>query len=106
MDRILRKVERRRASALVADECWLWTGATNGGVRGGYGHMKVGGKNVVPRLVHRIVFELAHRPLAAGETVDHVCGVRRCCNPDHLQAVSHGENVRLGVERRRLLAAA
>lgn len=24
--------------------------------------------------------------------LDHLCGVRRCCNPDHLEVVSKGKN--------------
>lgn len=27
---------------------------------------------------------------------DHLCGIRSCCNPDHLEAVTPGENAGRG----------
>jgi hypothetical protein len=38
----------------------------------------------------------AHGPIPDGYTVDHLCNVRLCCNPDHLKAVPHHENVNRG----------
>lgn len=68
--------------------CCLWTGATN---PKGYGSIKVRQKVLV---THRVVFEHFNGPIPAGLEVDHLCRVRRCCNPHHLQAVTHEENVR------------
>ena len=76
--------------------CWNWTGPTSGRdkpgcrkARGrGYGRLSLGGKTVA---VHRAVYELVHGPLG-GWTVDHTCGNRLCCNPDHLEAVTHKQN--------------
>lgn len=63
--------------------CWEWTGPTNGD---GYAQYKLA-------YVHRTVYELLVGPIAAGLEIDHLCHVRRCCNPSHLEAVTHAENV-------------
>lgn len=43
-------------------------------------------------LVHRVSLELAGRPIPEGLVTDHLCRVRRCFNPDHLEAVTRQEN--------------
>ncbi|WP_396092344.1 HNH endonuclease, partial [Erwinia amylovora] len=35
-------------------------------------------------------------PIPDGLVLDHLCRVRRCCNPDHLEPVGFVENVRRG----------
>lgn len=69
--------------------CWLWQGAIRGN---GYGAVRVPGRGVVG--VHRVTYEHAHGPIPAGYHVDHLCAVRRCCNPGHLEAVTPVENDR------------
>lgn len=64
-----------------ANDCWLWQGAINGG---GYGQIKWQGKVLY---VHRIMC-----PTPPGTEVDHLCRVKRCCNPSHLEAVPHQVN--------------
>ncbi len=58
------KVERRSD-----DECWPWTGA----LRNGYGQIAT---NTPDRrgtsYAHRISYELAHGPIPAGLTIDHL----------------------------------
>lgn len=66
--------------------CWLWMGSTAGA---GYGVIGVNGKN---EYCHRVAFELFKGPIPEGLTIDHLCRVRVCCNPDHLEAVTHKEN--------------
>lgn len=36
-------------------------------------------------------------PIPSGMVVDHLCRVRSCVNPDHMEVVSRGENVLRGV---------
>jgi len=70
---------------LNEDGCWAWTGATAGP---GYGQF---GRN---GLAHRVAYERAFGPIPEGMEIDHLCRNRRCVNPDHLDAVSHEENLR------------
>lgn len=71
--------------------CWLWSGCVGGG---GYGMLRVDG---VARYAHRISYELRHGPIADGLQVDHLCRVRCCVNPDHLEPVTQRENLLRGV---------
>lgn len=66
--------------------CWLWTASLN---KSGYGIIWQDRKM---SLVHRVSLELAGRPVPEGLVTDHLCRVRRCFNPDHLEAVTHREN--------------
>jgi hypothetical protein len=49
-------------------------------------------------LVHRAAWEAIHGPVPKGLELDHLCkrGANGCVNPDHLEAVSHTQNVRRG----------
>jgi hypothetical protein len=51
------------------------------------------------RLAHRLAYELAKGPIPGGLEIDHVCEHRWCVNPNHLEAVTHTENVRRWSER-------
>lgn len=66
--------------------CWLWTRALNAS---GYG--VVGRENKILR-VHRVTYELLVGPIPEGMQLDHLCRVRACCNPDHLEPVTNREN--------------
>jgi hypothetical protein len=67
--------------------CWLWTGSEKG--HGGYGGFKY--KNKTLR-AHRVSYELHVGPIPPGLTLDHLCRVRFCVNPKHLEPVTHKEN--------------
>lgn len=48
-------------------------------------------------MAHRITWEaLFGEPVAEGLEIDHLCKVRACCNPEHLEAVTHKTNVLRG----------
>lgn len=72
----------------AAAECWLWKplGSLNG-----YGQFTGGGKT---RLAHRVAYELSKEPIPKGLTIDHLCRVRNCVNPAHLEVVTRAENLR------------
>jgi hypothetical protein len=76
--------------------CWLWTAADNGK---GYGIFKAG-LSSAPRsglvYVHRLAFERLVSRIPPGVEIDHLCRVRECVNPCHLEAVTHRENVLRG----------
>lgn len=67
--------------------CWLWTGYIKdtgyGGVNGRRGD---GGKTVY--LAHRVAFHLLVGSIPDGYELDHLCRVRVCCRPSHLEAVT------------------
>jgi len=80
------------------DACWPWRGARSRG----YGALYIGrlGNRRIIETAHRIAYELHHRePIPAALTVDHLCRVRHCVNPQHLELVSRGENVLRGEGR-------
>jgi hypothetical protein len=64
--------------------CWLWTGTV-----GRYGYGNSGRQDS-----HRLVYERLVGPVPAGLQLDHLCRVRRCVNPGHLEPVTRLENVR------------
>lgn len=70
------------------DGCWLWTGGLS---VAGYGRIRI---NTVLHYTHRLVYELLAGPIPEGLEIDHLCRVRACCNPAHLEPVTHAENVR------------
>jgi hypothetical protein len=70
--------------------CWLWTGALNSA---GYGRFHLDEPGLVG-YAHRVAYEIQAGPIPAGMTIDHLCRVKRCVNPAHLEAVTIGENVR------------
>lgn len=70
--------------------CWIWQLHLAGN---GYGMMTVDG---CPRAVHRIHFEQANGPIPPDLQLDHLCRVRECVNPDHLEPVTSAVNTQRG----------
>lgn len=75
--------------------CWIWDGALTDG---GYGKASRGGKTTT---AHRYVYEMYRGPIPEGLHLDHLCEVRECVNPDHLDPVTGSENTRRSWERGR-----
>lgn len=84
---------RMGSKFLVGDDHWIWTGADN---NHDYGQILADGRN---QLAHRVMYELLVGPIPAGMELDHLCCVPRCIRPDHLEPVTHAENMRRYGER-------
>ena len=81
----------RRVICDIATRCWLWQAAKD---PKGYGRM---GVEVAPKVmrmatVHRVSYQLYRGPIPDGLQIDHLCRVRHCVNPDHLEVVTPYEN--------------
>ncbi len=63
--------------------CWIWRGRAEAG----YG---LAGKTYA----HRLSWELHRGAIPAGLHIDHLCFVKTCVNPDHLELVTGAENAR------------
>lgn len=77
----------------VSCGCWIWTGAT---MPNGYG-VSQSRRRAGSRLAHRIAYERGRGPIPAGLTIDHLCRVRSCVNPVHLEAVTARTNNLRGI---------
>ena len=71
--------------------CWIWQGTIDKAK--GYGAVKVNGKMLK---VHRAMYEREVGPIPEGMTIDHLCKVRACLNPDHMEPVTDIENTKRG----------
>lgn len=71
----------------VTGDCWLWTATT----RDGYGRFWL---DYEFKSAHRVAFELKSGPIPVGLVIDHLCGVRNCVNPAHLDTTTSADNVR------------
>lgn len=74
--------------------CWLWTGHIAKGERRGYGFYGITGNYKLP--AHRVIYELTKGRVDSSLEMDHLCRVRHCVNPDHLEPVTNRENQRRG----------
>ena len=70
--------------------CWLWEAALS---TRGYGRITIAGRQYQ---AHRLAYESLVGPIPEGRQVDHLCRVRRCVNPAHLEIVTGRENVLRG----------
>lgn len=83
--------ERFWAKVEFTDTCWLWTAAQ---VHNGYGRFSI--TPAVTVLAHRFAYEFCVDTIPEGLVIDHLCRVRHCVNPDHMEVVTMRENTMRG----------
>jgi hypothetical protein len=85
-ERFMAKVEKHD------NGCWIWTASLQGGNYGSF-HLT----HTVSRGAHRVAYEHFVGPVPEGLVLDHLCRVRHCVNPEHLEPVTQRENQRRGI---------
>lgn len=75
--------------------CWIWTGTLKAN---GYGLYRLGKKKEC-FFAHRLSYEVFIGPIPSGLVIDHLCRVRSCVNPNHLEAVTFKTNVERGLSK-------
>jgi hypothetical protein len=85
--------------------CWTWPGPTSGesGRGKGYGRTCIDGGTVA---THKAMWICEHGPIPPRKQLDHLCGNRLCCNPDHLELVTHKQNQKRRDQRAQMQRAA
>lgn len=79
-DRFWAKVDK-------SGDCWIWTGAQT--LRE-YGQIKIDKKSA---MAHRIAWQLEVGAIPEGLEIDHLCRNHSCVRPEHLEPVTHVENL-------------
>ena len=83
IDRFWQAVEK-------TDTCWLWKRPR----ADGYGRLFLDRHRAV--MAHRFSYEVHVGKIPNGLQIDHLCRVRNCVNPAHLELVTGRENVLRG----------
>lgn len=100
-DRLYKESQHSEAQAVSVDykmytvedrgyktPCWIWRG---GLTEKDYARASRNGKNV---RMHRYLWEQINGPMPPGFVSYHLCRVRPCINPDHVEPVTSAENTR------------
>lgn len=77
------------------NNCWIWTACCT---PQGYGQYRIPGNPSSNSMAysHRFIYEKIKGSIPEGLQIDHLCRVRHCVNPDHLEAVTSRENTLRG----------
>jgi hypothetical protein len=80
----------------ASGDCWEWTASLDDH---GYGRFSLGRGKVTK--AHKALWEMLHGPVPDGLELDHLCRNPKCVRPDHVEPVTHRENVMRGLVHRR-----
>jgi hypothetical protein len=99
-----REISRRKVQPVAkkfwshvqkTERCWLWVGVRSSD---GYGRFEIRNHQVSKVFkAHQMSWILLRGPVPDGLQLDHLCRVRHCVNPDHLEPVTMAENIRRGI---------
>ena len=86
------KIPKELQAKIVIDDsgCWLWQGYLNQG----YGTAYLNRKRTK---AHRLIYELLVGKIPDGMCTDHLCRVRACVNPAHIEIVTNKVNILRGI---------
>lgn len=73
--------------------CWIWTAHRD---KDGYGTFYY--TELKTDRAHRIAYLTIKGDIASGLVIDHLCRVRNCVNPEHLEPVTSAENTNRGID--------
>lgn len=95
LDRIMERVVASD-TPFMGQPCWIYTGSRDNG----YGRLSVGSTTddtFRREYAHRITYTHTFGAIPEGMHIDHLCRVRSCCNPAHLEVVTQRENLARGL---------
>ncbi len=84
-----------RTESITESGCWIWMGE----VSKSHGYAIISSTLFVGKrrdYAHREMYRRFKGEIPDGLTIDHLCRVRCCVNPYHLEVVTRGENVLRG----------
>jgi len=91
LDAFKAKWDISKDSSYNGTPCWIWNACLLG--PRGYGAFRFRGKTTT---AHRVAYILFVGEIPDGLCVDHLCRIRNCVNPKHLEAVTSRENTLRG----------
>lgn len=75
------------------EDCWLYARVVD---KRGYGTISVwlkDEKRMTTCCAHRVMYENMVGAIPEGLELNHLCEVKTCINPDHLEAITHKQNM-------------
>lgn len=84
------QIQKFEEKVQKTETCWLWKGST---IPNSYVRIYWDKKT---QYAHRVSYTVYKGKIPNGLVIDHLCRVRHCVNPEHLEAVTQRENVRRG----------
>lgn len=84
LDRFFSKIQLNNQTG-----CWEWTASKGKG----YARFNPSGKSLE---AHRWIYEELVGEIPTGLHIDHLCRLRHCVNPDHMEPVTNWENMMRG----------
>lgn len=74
--------------------CWRWKLGVD---KDGYAQWSGAYKTMGTNRPNRVMYILTKGEIPNGLELDHICNIRRCVNPDHMQPLTRQENQALAV---------
>ena len=75
---------------ILPSGCWVWTYKLNKWGYGNYAKRRTDGSKVSN--AHVWAWERVNGRVPDGQELHHTCLNRACCNPNHMQALTHAEH--------------